>query len=98
MRFKEENEKFIKAWGREAQSRMAIEEMSELIKELCKLERTYSFDKDKTADTIKHIQEEIADVMNMMEQLELLYGEEEVEMQRENKIKRTLNRLPENYK
>ena len=98
--FKKEYEKFLSAWGEESQERMAIEEMSELIKELCKKIRLERDDfsennEEKLAETIKNVKEEIADVLNMAEQLEFYYGTEEIEKIREEKIKRTLELLDE---
>ena len=98
--FKKEYEKFLSAWGEESQERMAIEEMSELIKELCKKIRLERDDfsennEEKLAETIKNVKEEIADVLNMAEQLEFYYGTEEIEKIREEKIKRTLELLGE---
>jgi NTP pyrophosphatase (non-canonical NTP hydrolase) len=61
--------------------------MSELIKELCKYDRT--FGTDKHDQTIKAIKEEIADVLNMVEQLEYLFGEEDIESIRDKKIARS---------
>lgn len=58
--------KALAAYGAEAQTRMAIEEMSELTKELCKIGRGKR-DMDALAD-------EIADVTIMMEQLRMIYG------------------------
>jgi NTP pyrophosphatase (non-canonical NTP hydrolase) len=46
---------------------MAIEEMSELQKEICKMKRG-QFDKE-------HILEELADVQIMIWQLEIIFGE-----------------------
>ena len=98
--FKKEYEKFLSAWGEESQERMAIEEMSELIKELCKKIRLERDDfsennEEKLAETIKNVKEEIADVLNMAEQLEFYYGTEEIEKIREEKIKRTFELLDE---
>lgn len=56
----------IDKWGAFMQTVVAIEELSELQKELCKSIRG-------TADK-NHIAEEIADVEIMLEQLKLLYG------------------------
>ena len=98
--FKAAYEIFLKEWGQEAQERMAIEEMSELTKELCKKIR-FSRDKfenvpkEKREENTKHIKEEIADVLNMAEQLEIFYGTEEIEKIRSEKIRRTLNLLKE---
>ena len=101
MRFKEEYELFLKEWGQESQERMAIEEMSELIKELCKKIRYEKVDfnepvpKEKIDKVYKNIQEEIADVLNMVEQLEVYYGTEEIEDIRKEKIDRTMKLLRE---
>ena len=92
---------FLEAWGEESQERMAIEEMSELTKELCKkirLEKDDFCEKDneKLKKTIKNIKEEIADVLNMAEQLEFYYGADEIEKIREEKIERTFKLLKGN--
>ena len=98
--FKKDYEKFLKAWGEESQERMAIEEMSELIKELCKKIRLERDDfsennEEKLAKTIECVKEEIADVLNMAEQLEFYDGADEIEKIREEKMKRTLELLDE---
>ena len=98
--FKEGYKKFLEAWGEESQERMAIEEMSELIKELCKKIRLERDDfsennEEKLAKTIENVKEEIADVLNMAEQLEFFYGVDEIEKIREEKMKRTFELLNE---
>lgn len=98
--FREGYKKFLDAWGQESQERMAIEEMSELTKELCKKIRLMRDDfaemnDERLKETIKHCKEEIADVLNMTEQLEIYFGEEEIEKIREEKMRRTLNLLNE---
>ena len=50
--------KFIEVWGYESQIVVAIEEMSELTKELCKYKRNELLNKDNL-ETIKNIKEEI---------------------------------------
>jgi len=87
-------EKFIESWGHESQIVVAIEEMSELTKELCKYKRNELLNKDNS-ETIKNIKEEIADVLNMVEQLENMFGEEEIEKIRKEKFKRALERMKE---
>lgn len=57
--------KAIKTYGADMQQTVAIEEMSELIKELCKNKRGNA--------NISHIAEEIADVQIMLEQLILIF-------------------------
>lgn len=68
------------------QQTVAIEEMSELTKELCKSKRGQ--------DNFNHIAEEIADVQIMMEQLILIYNIGPlVEVHKKNKLKRLQERL-----
>lgn len=56
----------VDRWGIGAQSMMAIEEMSELTKEICKISRGKA-DLESLAD-------EIADVTIMLEQLRMIYA------------------------
>lgn len=92
MKFIKDYEKFLSIWGYEAQARMCIEEMSELTKELCKLER-YKHDEEKKKQIIENIKEEISDVMNTVEQMAYYYGLEDIEKIREQKIAKTIKRL-----
>lgn len=89
---KEFYQKCIDVWGEDAQIKMCIEEMSELTKELCKNWRKSS---KNTAEQIEHICEEIADVQNMADQMQLIFGVEKVEKYRKEKIERTQKRLDE---
>lgn len=84
--------KCIDVWGEDAQIKMCIEEMSELTKELCK---NWRKGKRNTPEQIDHICEEIADVQNMVTQMQLIFGEEKVDEYRREKIKRTEKRLDE---
>ena len=56
----------LNKWGADLQTMMAVEEMSELTKEICKIKRG-KIDLDALAD-------EIADVTIMLEQLREIYG------------------------
>lgn len=56
----------LNKWGVDLQTMMAVEEMSELTKEICKIKRG-KMDLDALAD-------EIADVTIMLEQLRMIYG------------------------
>lgn len=56
----------LNKWGADLQTMMAVEEMSELTKEICKIKRG-KMDLDALAD-------EIADVTIMLEQLRGIYG------------------------
>ena len=82
----------IDVWGEDAQIKMCIEEMSELTKELCK---NWRKSKKDTPEQIENICEEIADVQNMIDQMQLIFGIEKVEKYREEKIIRTQKRLDE---
>ncbi len=82
----------ISVWGEDAQIKMCIEEMSELTKELCKNWRKST---KNSPEQIEHICEEIADVQNMIDQMQLMFGEEKVEKYRQEKIERTQKRLDE---
>lgn len=55
----------LKHYGANSQRIVAIEEMSELIKELCKVARC--------EENIAHIAEEIADVRIMLDQMEIMF-------------------------
>jgi NTP pyrophosphatase (non-canonical NTP hydrolase) len=76
--------KAIECYGKDNQIRMAIEEMSELTKELCKFFRgeTDLFD----------LSSEIADVFITLEQLILIF---DCEIEVESYIERKINRLSE---
>lgn len=66
----------IVTYGREAQTDMCIEECSELIKALLKYRRfpPEEWLSKKRLNTLKSIQEEIADVQIMIWQMDLMYG------------------------
>lgn len=74
----------LKQWGGDAQMVVAIEEMSELQKELCKNIRG--------RENREAIAEEIADVRIMLDQMEILHGCKR--LAREYKAKK-LSRLQE---
>ena len=102
MKFTKEFEKMLEVWGEDAQIMISIEEMSELTKELCKLMRLrarYAGDYDakeiskKFDDTRKNIQEEIADVLNCIEPLAVMFGHDEVERIREEKVRKAMKKI-----
>ena len=59
-------EKAIETYGKDMQLNVAIEELSELIKEICKNKRG--------SDNRDNIIEEMADCYIMMEQIEIIFG------------------------
>lgn len=71
--------KAIDTYGKDMQCMVAIEEMSELIKEISK-DKRYANNKE-------HIIEEIADVSIMLEQLKIIYAIDESDIQKVHNAK-----------
>ena len=92
-KFRKPYQKFLDAWGEDAQIMMAVEEMSELTKELCKYLRYKEWNEKSVEEVRPNIHEEIADVLNCVEQLELIFDEKEISRIREEKIERTLKKV-----
>ena len=83
----------VAKYGQSAQVDMAIEEMSELTKALCKERRTQLI-QGKHAEAVSNIAEEIADVAIMLWQLILMFDcDGEVQRQVDFKITRLAQRL-----
>ena len=81
--------KAIAKWGRLAQVDMAIEEMAELTLALCKSKR-----ETKTKDWLDNVYDEIADVLIMLDQLRIIYGDVNmVDIKRSQKLERLAKRL-----
>lgn len=84
MQRKDDLIKIIKNYGTFNQIQMAIEEMAELTKELCKLKRCGQ-------NNIEHIEEEIADVQITLNQLKIMFPSDRDWYN--EKIDRTLKRM-----
>ncbi len=85
--------KAIETYGIDAQVLMAIEEMSELTKALCKERRTRNCDDLTTrSKVIDNITEEVADVQIMLNQLRYIFGIETESVETE-KLSRLDDRL-----
>lgn len=69
----------IKTYGENAQTDMAIEEMSELTKALLKYRRSQHGDKTCGNNLVGNIVEEIEDVQIMLDQMKIIYGSSESE-------------------
>lgn len=88
----------IKTFGVDLQLAVAIEEMAELTKELCKAQRTIFAARtglgDGRIDNFDEIVEEIADVQIVLEELMLLFGiQSEVQKARKRKLERLEMRI-----
>ena len=79
-------------YGMAHQSKKAIEEMSELTKALCKIDGVPAIDPKNEMYLIDVI-EEIADVIVMMEQLKLFFGQKQIEDTIDLKIDRQIERI-----
>ena len=78
----------LETFGKELQVTMAIEEMSELTKELCKNSRGQ--------ENTTHIAEEIADVEIMLQQMVMLFDcKETVDKYRRYNLERLAGRIKE---
>lgn len=104
MRFTEEQKqtmrKAIAKYGCDHQIDLAIEEMSELTKALLKNRRITDGCKKRSSYTIEqvsesfgNIDEEMADVAIMLEQLKMIFGEMRSELKIGEKLKRLKERL-----
>ena len=79
----------LKHYGANSQRIVAIEEMSELTKELCKVARG--------EENAAHIAEEIADVRIMLDQMEIMFDcRKQVELIESGKLERLRKRLEDN--
>ena len=98
-RIKEFYEDAIRLWGSDSQMQMCIEEMSELTKEICKYKRYTKLVGQATPEKLdevrKNIIEETADVLNCVNQLARMFGEDEVYKIQKDKVERTLPKLNE---
>ena len=94
MKFEKEFHKMKEVWGEEAQILVAIEECSELAQALVKYIRAsreyHGKDPEKLAKAIKQVKEEAADVLNCVEQIEEMFGYDEIEKIRGEKVERTM--------
>lgn len=80
----------IQHFGETAQIDMAVEEMAELTKALCKVKRATPG--ATTTAAIANVIEEIADVQIMLDQLRLIFARSTEEVE-EDKLRRLLSRI-----
>ena len=80
----------ITTYGAPAQMDMAVEEMAELTKALCKIKRAQAGCEVTAA--IGNVIEEMADVQIMLDQLRIIFGRSTTEIE-EDKLRRLLRRI-----
>lgn len=81
----------IKKWGVTAQLDMVIEECSGLIKAIQKFKRVKEKDDEDLA--IQNIQEEVADVEIMIDQMRVMFSDKDIDAHKAFKINRLKERL-----
>lgn len=84
----------IQKFGEDSQIDVAIEEMSELIKELIKYKRSKIHFRERQAASREHVVEEIGDVIFMIEYLKYIFSISDMDIQLivSQKAKRTRER------
>ena len=80
----------ITTYGAPAQMDMAVEEMAELTKAICKVKRVSCTAEAKAV--LENVVEEMADVQIMLDQLRIIFGRSTVEAE-EYKLERLKKRL-----
>lgn len=86
-------ERAIEVYGKDMQLNVAIEELSELIKEICKHKRG--------EDNLDHIIEEMADCYLMLSQLRIIFGIKivdisKIKLEKLNRLEKRLDERSEN--
>ena len=85
--YKEYYDKLLTKNGKEKEIILCIEEMGELTQALSKYLRYKGIDKENC--NLDNIREEIADVLNTVEQMQNIFGTSEIDKIRDEKFKRT---------
>lgn len=80
----------IKTYGQAAQMDMAVEEMAELTKALCKVKRAAPG--CETTAAVSNVFEEIADVQIMLDQFRIIFGGSTIDLE-DGKLDRLKRRL-----
>ena len=84
----------VNHYGKENQKKKCIEEMAELTKALCK--ETF-VSPDEVDGNLINIQEEIADVIIMANQMRIIYGPDQVDAAIEYKLNRLKGKMEVKY-
>lgn len=85
--------KAVDTWGVESQMNMMTEEIGELLQAISKYRRSYNKSDEVKQDAFNHLCEETADVENMINQFRYILGSETVDLYKEKKLKRTLEKI-----
>ena len=83
----------VDVWGTESQMNMMTEEIGELLQAISKFRRAYNKSEETRQEAYNHICEEIADVENMINQFRYIFDSKVIDMYKEEKLKRTLEKI-----
>lgn len=83
----------VEKWGEDAQLDQMIEEMAELIVAINKVKRAKHFIAQKKEGVMDNLFEELADVKLCLEQMEWMFGKENVDKMFDKKLEKFLYQL-----
>ena len=83
----------VDVWGIDSQMGMMTEEAAELIQALSKFNRSRNKSEEEKKEAFDHVCEEIADVENMINQMRYIFDNKVIDMYKEQKLKRTLEKI-----
>ena len=85
----------VEKWGAEGQLDQLIEEMAELTIAINKVKRAEKFIAQKKEGVMENFYEELADVKLCLEQMEYMFGKENIDNMLEVKLQKFLKQLNE---
>ena len=85
----------VEKWGTEGQLDQLIEEMAELTIAINKVKRAEKFIAQKKEGVMENFYEELADVKLCLEQMEYMFGKENIDNMLEVKLQKFLKQLNE---
>lgn len=85
----------VEKWGEEGQYDQMIEEMAELTVAINKLKRAQKYIAQSKEHVMENLYEELADVKLCLEQMEYIFGEDNVNRAMDEKIKKFIGQLQE---
>lgn len=96
----EENiyKRIVDTWGTESQLNMVIEEVGELLQAISKFNRAKNKDEETQVEAYRHLCEEVADVINMMNQMREMFSSELIDKYIKEKLDRTEEKLNKDIK
>ncbi|MGN1222273.1 MAG: hypothetical protein ACI4TT_03470 [Christensenellales bacterium] len=87
--------KAVEKWGEDSQLDQMIEEMAELTVAINKYKRAKHFVAQKKEGVLDNLYEELADVKMCLEQMEWIFGKDNIEQTLEQKFKKFIKQLNE---